>query len=81
VIRAVYTNKYFIFKQRKYLRKIILKGEFYERVDFGSQEVVDDEPDILTVVEGEISESCPNSTIDKATQLRRSNRPTEIEGV
>jgi len=29
--------------------------------------IVDDEPDILTVVEGEISESCPNSTIDKAT--------------
>jgi DNA-binding response OmpR family regulator len=29
--------------------------------------IVDDEPDILSVVEGEISESCPNSTIDKAT--------------
>jgi DNA-binding response OmpR family regulator len=29
--------------------------------------IVDDEQDILAVVEGEISESCPNSTIDKAT--------------
>jgi DNA-binding response OmpR family regulator len=29
--------------------------------------IVDDEPDVLAIVEGEIAESCPNSTIDKAT--------------
>jgi DNA-binding response OmpR family regulator len=29
--------------------------------------IVDDEPDVLAIVEGEITESCPNSTIDKAT--------------
>jgi DNA-binding response OmpR family regulator len=29
--------------------------------------IVDDQQDILMVVEGEIGESCPNSTIDKAT--------------
>jgi DNA-binding NtrC family response regulator len=29
--------------------------------------MVDDEPDILTILEEEILESCPDSTIDKAT--------------
>jgi DNA-binding response OmpR family regulator len=35
--------------------------------------IVDDEPDVLALVEGEITESCPNSTIDKATSYEEAS--------
>jgi DNA-binding response OmpR family regulator len=31
--------------------------------------IVDDEPDVLAVVEGEVANACPNTTIDKATSF------------
>ena len=35
--------------------------------------IVDDEADVLAIVEGEITESCTNSTIDKATSYEEAS--------
>ena len=40
---------------------------------------VDDEPDVLTVLEEEIGEACPNCTIDKATTYEEAVKKIESQ--